>query len=104
MIASVLLLVFICSNAYIQSFRRNSQLSLRRLVPSTTKIRGASTESENLLVSDQLKALVNISPDVLDKVGEEIIIAPPVNGITRVVMKFGGSSLATPERITYVSK
>jgi hypothetical protein len=51
-----------------------------------------------------LKALVNVSPNVLDKVGDEIIIAPPVNGITRIVMKFGGSSLATPERITYVSK
>jgi len=57
-----------------------------------------------LLASDQLKALVNVSPNVLDKVGDEIIIAPPVNGITRIVMKFGGSSLATPERITYVSK
>ena len=104
MIASVLVLVLIFSNVYIQSFRRNPQLSLHRLAPSTTKIRGASTESENLLASDQLIALVNISPNVLDKVGDEIVIAPPVNGVTRVVMKFGGSSLATPERITYVSK
>lgn len=40
----------------------------------------------------------------LDRVGEDIQILPPENGVTRIVMKFGGSSLASAERITYVAK
>eukprot|EP01039_Chlorochromonas_danica_P006131 gene6131-6751_t len=40
----------------------------------------------------------------LDRVGEDIQILPPENGVTKIVMKFGGSSLASAERITYVAK
>jgi hypothetical protein len=40
----------------------------------------------------------------LDKVGDDIQVLAPVDGVTRIVMKFGGSSLASAERITYVSK
>ena len=39
----------------------------------------------------------------LSQVGNEIVILPS-NGIVRTVMKFGGSSLATAERVTYVAK
>jgi len=48
--------------------------------------------------------LVSVSSTDLESVGEEIEISPPSDGVTRIVMKFGGSSLASPERITYVSK
>ena len=37
-------------------------------------------------------------------IGDDIIINPPEGGIVKIVMKFGGSSLATADRITYVSK
>jgi aspartate kinase len=40
----------------------------------------------------------------LSTVGEDISISPPVNGVTKVAMKFGGSSLATAERVLYVAK
>eukprot|EP01038_Epipyxis_sp_PR26KG_P014641 gene14641-19668_t len=40
----------------------------------------------------------------LEQVGEDIELLPPEPGIVKIVMKFGGSSLATAERITYVSK
>ena len=40
----------------------------------------------------------------LDAIGEDISILPPDAGIVKIVMKFGGSSLANAERITYVSK
>jgi hypothetical protein len=40
----------------------------------------------------------------LEKVGEDIEILPPQLGVTKIVMKFGGSSLANAERITYVTK
>ena len=41
----------------------------------------------------------------LDKVGEEIVISPPEGGKPlKIVMKFGGSSLANAERVTYVAK
>eukprot|EP01035_Chromulina_nebulosa_P016884 gene16884-22372_t len=42
--------------------------------------------------------------DDLDLIGEDIEVNPPIDGVTRIVMKFGGSSLATAERITYVTK
>lgn len=40
----------------------------------------------------------------LENFGDDIQILPPSNGAVKIVMKFGGSSLATPERVTYVSK
>lgn len=36
--------------------------------------------------------------------GDDIAITPPDADVKKIVMKFGGSSLANPERITYVSK
>jgi len=40
----------------------------------------------------------------LEKFGDDIEILPPSDGVVKIVMKFGGSSLASAERITYVSK
>jgi Amino acid kinase family len=40
----------------------------------------------------------------LSKVGSDISIQPSQDGIVKIVMKFGGSSLATAERITYVAR
>lgn len=40
----------------------------------------------------------------LEEVGEEIVVLPAPAGVKKIVMKFGGSSLASPDRITYVSK
>jgi aspartate kinase len=49
---------------------------------------------------------LSTTPDSLDlsKVGSDIDILPPQNGVKRVVMKFGGSSIANAERVTYVAK
>ena len=35
---------------------------------------------------------------------DDIEIKNPETGVVKIVMKFGGSSLATAERITYVAK
>ena len=43
-------------------------------------------------------------PVELMKIGDEIVIPKPENGVTRIIMKFGGSSLATAERVVYVTK
>ncbi len=40
----------------------------------------------------------------LDEIGRDIEVLPPQNDMTKVVMKFGGSSVANAERITYVAK
>ena len=40
----------------------------------------------------------------LSEVGNDIVILPSEAGIVKIIMKFGGSSLATPERVTYVAK
>jgi hypothetical protein len=40
----------------------------------------------------------------LNSVGEEIFISPSSNGVSKIIMKFGGSSLASAERIIYVTK
>lgn len=40
----------------------------------------------------------------LEVVGDEIKIFPSETGVSRIVMKFGGSSLASAERIVYVTK
>jgi aspartate kinase len=42
--------------------------------------------------------------DNIQSVGDDIRVLPPENGVKKIIMKFGGSSLATAERITYVSK
>lgn len=47
---------------------------------------------------------MNMVPVDLDSVGNDIVIQSPDNNIRNIVMKFGGSSLATAERITYVAK
>lgn len=44
------------------------------------------------------------STSIAPSVGDDIRVMPPENGVRKIVMKFGGSSLATAERITYVSK
>ena len=40
----------------------------------------------------------------LASIGNEIEVSAPSNGLSKIVMKFGGSSLANAERITYVAK
>lgn len=55
------------------------------------------TERNNILSATE-------SVRELDKIGDDIVVPPLENGIKKIVMKFGGSSLATAERITYVAK
>ena len=47
-----------------------------------------------------------ITPSTVDlsTIGNEIEVLPPMDGIKKIVMKFGGSSLANAERVTYVAK
>jgi len=49
---------------------------------------------------------LSITPDTVDlsNIGNEIDVLPPEGGAKRIVMKFGGSSIANAERITYVAK
>ena len=42
--------------------------------------------------------------EYLNNVGNDIEIIPASDEVICIVMKFGGSSLADAERITYVSK
>lgn len=69
--------------------------SFGSFMPSPSKlVREKSTESK-----------IFLSPPSVDisTVGDDIEVIP-MEGVTKIVMKFGGSSLATPERVTYVSK
>jgi Amino acid kinase family len=50
------------------------------------------------------RALMQMSSVDLSTVGSDISIKPSADGIKKIVMKFGGSSLATAERITYVAR
>ena len=53
----------------------------------------------------KLTTMSTTAPAVeLMKIGDEIVIPKPENGVTRIIMKFGGSSLATAERVVYVTK
>ena len=53
----------------------------------------------------KLTTMSTTAPPVeLMKIGDEIVIPKPENGVTRIIMKFGGSSLATAERVVYVTK
>ena len=59
------------------------------------------------IVKNRLKltTMSTTAPAVeLMKIGDEIVIPKPENGVTRIIMKFGGSSLATAERVVYVTK
>lgn len=49
----------------------------------------------------QTSSLIEID---LDTIGDDIVILTPINGTLKTVMKFGGSSLANAERLTYVAK
>ncbi len=40
----------------------------------------------------------------MNLIGEDIVLSEPEAGIVKTVMKFGGSSLANAERVTYVAK
>lgn len=51
-----------------------------------------------------VKTPVSSGPVDLGKVGEDIEIQPMIEGVSTIVMKFGGSSLASAERVTYVAK
>lgn len=51
-----------------------------------------------------LSMVSTVSGEDLKSIGEDIIVNPPSNGVTKIVMKFGGSSLASAERITYVCR
>ncbi|KAJ1430464.1 aspartate kinase [Ochromonadaceae sp. CCMP2298] len=55
-------------------------------------------------MTEEQRKLIDVSKSVLDTVGDDIQILPPTDGVKRIVMKFGGSSIANPERITYVTK
>jgi aspartate kinase len=68
-----------------------------------TYIRSSSSPSSSFERNATISSLSEFSSP-LDAVGEDISILPPSSGVTKIVMKFGGSSLATPERIVYVSK
>jgi aspartate kinase len=51
-----------------------------------------------------VKSKVSTGPVDLKLVGEDIEILPMQEGITKIIMKFGGSSLSNAERCTYVAK
>lgn len=62
---------------------------------TTTRLQGADTGVD-----------LGVSSTAIDlsSIGSEIEVPPPANGIVKIVMKFGGSSLANAERVTYVAK
>lgn len=75
----------------------------------TGKISSPSSRSRFLPlqmgIGEPLNAPISTGPVDLNMVGEEIHILPPEGGKSlKIVMKFGGSSLANAERVTYVAK
>lgn len=56
-------------------------------------------------IGEPLNVVQSTGPVDLDRVGEDIVILPPEGGKPlKIVMKFGGSSLANAERVTYVAR
>jgi len=76
--------------------------------PSFVGVRRAAAAARPLLhmgIGEPLNAPVSVGPVDLAVVGEDIEVLPLEGGkAMRVVMKFGGSSLANAERVTYVAK
>ena len=72
----------------------------------SSRLARISTTAVNQRQSFQQRfALKMISTSVnLAEIGNDIVILPSQDGIVKIVMKFGGSSLATPERVTYVAR
>lgn len=68
-----------------------------RILPNTF-LSGTECRPNKLIMSTEA-----VDNKALFSVGDEIVIAPATN-VKTIVMKFGGSSLATAERIVYVSK
>lgn len=60
----------------------------------------------NLFMAESGESLhpISVGNVDLETYGDDIVVLAPENGVTKIVMKFGGSSLASAERITYVSK
>eukprot|EP01041_Mallomonas_annulata_P007064 gene7064-14369_t len=81
------------SAAFLTPVVRNGHLA--------TKIHSAIPSSHM-----RLKMVAAVAPPVVDlaKVGNDIVVQPSSNGIVKIVMKFGGSSLESAERVTYVAK
>jgi len=63
-----------------------------------------SFTKKNFLTQRNTIAPLSLTQQELEAVGDEISILPNEAGVSRIVMKFGGSSLATAERIVYVTK
>ena len=67
--------------------------------------RAAARPLLHMGIGEPLNAPVSVGPVDLAVVGEDIEVLPLEGGkAMRVVMKFGGSSLANAERVTYVAK
>ena len=96
MIGVFLALLVCCAGAFLNGVNTRSYLSLGRSVKLENCQRSLF---QNRLSLKMTSTAVNLS-----EVGNDIVILPSESGIVKIVMKFGGSSLATPERVTYVAK
>lgn len=94
---SVLFLLMCLS---IQAFIRNGLIVDKIFSKSADVITPRKSEDKG---PSPLSMVVSSTAD-LESVGEDIVVLPSENGVKKIVMKFGGSSLASAERVTYVSK
>ena len=91
LIASVALLV--------RSLKYSQRTSSRIKIPTP------SVHNPKWLVSSAKSTALKQSTGTVDPlIGEDIVINAPVDNVRKIVMKFGGSSLATADRVTYVAK
>ena len=93
-----LVLEFVLSFHYGPSISPSVISSFRPSLLSSKKMSDIGCKNHPL----QLKKQMSMSTD-LSTVGNDIVISPATN-IVKIAMKFGGSSLATAERVTYVAR
>jgi aspartate kinase len=76
-----------------------------KLYSQPTASDAQAEESQQVMSMNPRDTSIGVISKVdLSNVGEDITISPPVEGVTKIAMKFGGSSLATAERVLYVAK
>lgn len=92
---------FLIAYAYlpmVTSFIRGFGKFHRAIIGSTN----ANFEKPSITI--RIDSALSIATVDLSSIGEEIVISPSENGVKKIVMKFGGSSLATADRVVYVAK
>ena len=97
-----------CSNIGLLDAYGNKYRIMRAYAPSHTHSAHTVPLHRSATVLYGADPGIDLTPseaDVdLDIIGQDIQVLPPQDGNTKIVMKFGGSSVSNAERVTYVAK